>query len=144
MSDRPVKYPNPVTKRVIRPTADHTHTVIFLHGRSTDKVTEFASTFLGVQTSDKATLPILFPSIKWIFPQAPSRYSKQLKQNFRQWFDMWSTLDPQKRSEEQIPELNCSIGQILPIIESEVRNLFFCSTPKFFLDLGCPIVRAEV
>ena len=53
------------TMEIVQPTASHTHTIIFLHGRGSDGP-EFASEFFVSRASNKKTLPEMFPQIKWV------------------------------------------------------------------------------
>jgi predicted esterase len=51
--------------KIVQPTASHTHTVIFLHGRGDDGL-EFAKALFESQASNKQTLPEAFPHVKWV------------------------------------------------------------------------------
>jgi hypothetical protein len=74
---------------VLAPTAQHTHTIIFLHGRgSTAK--EFQSEFFESE-SDGRTLPQIYPQLKWVFPNAPIVRAVRFGQDWTQWFDMCKT-----------------------------------------------------
>ncbi|KAH6603622.1 hypothetical protein Trco_008397 [Trichoderma cornu-damae] len=99
----------------------HTHTVILLHGRDSE-AEEFASEFFECEAtgpgSDR-TLPALFPTIRWVFPRAKALRSERFNIEMSQWFDMWSTEDPQERVELQIPGLQSSVDMILELIREE-------------------------
>ncbi|CAJ2503324.1 Uu.00g107180.m01.CDS01 [Anthostomella pinea] len=80
----------------VKPKAGHTHThtVIFLHGRDSD-CNEFASELFESEASESEcgpnggrTLPDIFPSIKWVFPGAPTIKSQRFDTDMSQWFDM--------------------------------------------------------
>ncbi len=102
---------------IYQPTAKHTHTVIFLHGRdSTAK--EFAPEFFESQASDDRTLPEIFPGTKWVFPSADMISSARFGSELSQWFDMHTTEDPHEREDEQ--DLTASISRIRNIIAQEV------------------------
>ncbi|EXJ94877.1 hypothetical protein A1O1_03276 [Capronia coronata CBS 617.96] len=94
-----------------RETSRHTHTVIFLHGRDSNSQ-EFAEELFESEASEPAgqprTLPDLFPSIRWVFPTAPTLHSKRFDVMMSQWFDMWSVEEPEKRVELQIEGLKSS------------------------------------
>jgi lysophospholipase-2 len=97
---------------------DHSHTIIFLHGRDSI-ASEFANEFFESQASDDRTLPEIYPTIKWIFPAAQIRSSARFETEMSQWFDMWSIESPSTKKELQIDGLRESIGEILDIIRSE-------------------------
>lgn len=101
----------------LQPTADHAHTVIFLHGRDST-AEEFMEEFLESQGSDGLTLAQSFPSTKWIFPTAPMITSSRFGCEMSQWFDMHSTEDPHKQENEQ--DLHPSIKRIQDLVAKEV------------------------
>ncbi|KAK5721949.1 hypothetical protein LTR15_006543 [Elasticomyces elasticus] len=90
---------------VVLPTAAHTHTVIFLHGRDSTAA-EFAPEFFESQASDGRTLQEIFPGIKWVFPSAPTIQSARFRTDMSQWFDMYRTETPH----EQYPNSTNSIA----------------------------------
>lgn len=101
---------------------DHTHTVILLHGRDSD-YREFAADLFESEASEPAdqprTLPDLFPSVRWVFPEAPMLRSLRFHCDMSQWFDMWSTEDPDDRPELQTPGLEESIRRIHHVLGQE-------------------------
>src|SRR3954453_20909250 len=76
----------PLPLHTIGPTAgsSHTHTIILLHGRDS-QAREFASEFFECEATctgpesadDDRTLPALFPTIRWVFPQAGALRSER-------------------------------------------------------------------
>jgi predicted esterase len=108
---------------VVGPATDHshTHTIILLHGRGSD-AQEFASEFFESEVSEPGTdrtLPALFPTIRWVFPQAKILLSERFNMDMSQWFDMWSVEDPQERFELQIPGLQSSVDLVIDLIKQE-------------------------
>ncbi|KAM0250210.1 hypothetical protein ACHAQJ_008703 [Trichoderma viride] len=108
---------------IVGPAAghSHTHTVILLHGRDSE-AQEFASEFFECEATGPETdrtLPTLFPTVRWVFPQAKPLYSERFNVEMSQWFDMWSVEDPQERSELQIPGLQSSAALITELIKKE-------------------------
>ncbi|KAJ9500821.1 hypothetical protein H2202_003379 [Exophiala xenobiotica] len=105
-----------------RETSKHTHTVIFLHGRDSDSQ-EFASEFFESEASEpageKRTLPDLFPSIRWVFPTAPTLHSRRFDTTMSQWFDIWSVEEPVEQVEIQMEGLKQSVAAIMEIIRTE-------------------------
>jgi predicted esterase len=98
------------------PSADHTHTIIFLHGRDSI-ATEFAAEFFESQASGLETLLELFPTVKWMFPTADFLKSTRFDCEMSQWFDMHSTEDPHEQEDGQ--DLSPSIQRIQTIIGQE-------------------------
>lgn len=104
----------------------HTHTVIFLHGRDSTNQ-EFASEFFESEASEPAdqprTLRDLFPTVRWVFPGAPTLRSARFDTDMPQWFDMWSVEDPTEQAEIQHDGLRRSIKAILDVVKSEEAQL---------------------
>ncbi|KAL7948364.1 hypothetical protein V8C42DRAFT_362914 [Trichoderma barbatum] len=106
---------------VVGPVAGHTHTVILLHGRDSE-AQEFASEFFECEATGPEidlTLPNLFPTVRWVFPQAKCLRSERFGSEISQWFDMWSVEDQQERIKLQIPGLRSSINLIAGLIKEE-------------------------
>jgi lysophospholipase-2 len=106
--------------QIVSPSDQHTHTIILLHGRDSN-ASEFATEFLESQASDDRTLPELFPNLKWVFPTSKIRASQRFQGiEMSQWFDIWSTENPQDREELQIEGLTESVSIILEVIRQEM------------------------
>jgi predicted esterase len=97
---------------------EHTHTIIFLHGRDSTAA-EFAPESIESQASDDRTLPEIFPTIKWVFPSSKLRRSERFNTEMSQWFDMWSVENPAEKEELQVAGLQESIADTLDIIRTE-------------------------
>jgi lysophospholipase-2 len=102
----------------VDPTAPHTHTVIFLHGRGSN-ASEFCSEIFESQDSSGLYFTQLFPSVKWVFPCAKRTWSNLDQEELHQWFDMTSVQNAHADSEVQRPGLENSRTQLLGIIEEE-------------------------
>ncbi|KAL6870424.1 Phospholipase/carboxylesterase [Trichoderma novae-zelandiae] len=99
----------------------HTHTTILLHGRDSN-AQEFTSEFFECEaTGPEAdrTLPALFPTVRWVFPQATPLHSERFNVEMSQWFDMWSVENAQERMELQVPGLLSSVASIRDLIREE-------------------------
>lgn len=99
----------------------HTNTVILLHGRDSE-AQEFASEFFECEATGPETdrtLKALFPTVRWVFPQAKPLHSERFNMEMSQWFDMWSVEDPQERIELQISGLRSSVELIAELIKEE-------------------------
>ncbi|KAI1467711.1 phospholipase/Carboxylesterase [Daldinia caldariorum] len=112
---------------------EHTHTVILLHGRGSTSQ-EFSSEFFESEASEPKgqprTLPDLFPTIRWVFPSSPLIYSTRFECMESQWFDMWSTEEPNDRPEIQAAGLRRSIEMVTSVIAEEETKI---SRDKIFL-----------
>ncbi|KAI8576233.1 hypothetical protein K450DRAFT_257763 [Umbelopsis ramanniana AG] len=107
---------------VVLPLADHTHTVILLHGRDSTAA-EFAEEFFESQASDRRTLCEIFPNFKWVFPNSGQRNSTRFEMEMAQWFDIWSVEEPENRKELQVAGLTESVAFILNIIRDEASSV---------------------
>ncbi|KAF2158190.1 alpha/beta-hydrolase [Myriangium duriaei CBS 260.36] len=108
----------PLDVHIVLPSADHASTIIFLHGRDSDART-FSSEIFESESQSNLTLSELLPATKWVFPNAPLIPSMRFGCDMRQWFDMYSTEDPDERPDVQTPGLQENIRKIITIIEDE-------------------------
>ena len=109
---------------IILPTAAHTHTVIFLHGRDST-ASEFAPEFFESQASDDRTLLEIFPGIRWIFPTGGIIRSARFGSDMSQWFDMRSTENPHERHEHDNhdKELQTAVNFVTDIVNKEAASI---------------------
>ncbi|EMR62456.1 putative phospholipase carboxylesterase family protein [Eutypa lata UCREL1] len=108
---------------VLPPTASHTHTIVFLHGRG-DNVQNFVASLDYSRDSHQHTLRERFPSFKWVFPEAPIRPSLAFPDDKRrQWFDIWNVSDFSDREELQAEGLAESVVGIRRILSNEATAL---------------------
>lgn len=108
---------------VVGPTTGHphSHTIIALHGRDSE-AQEFMAELFECEASGSETdrtLPALFPTVRWVFPQAERLHSERFNTELSQWFDMWSVEYPQERPDLQIPGLRASVARIANLIQEE-------------------------
>jgi hypothetical protein len=86
----------------IPPSAPHTQTVVFLHGRG-DTVHKFDLSLCYSTDSRDRSLPEIFPSFRWVFPQSEMRQCVTLSnQMTSQWFDIWNVSDFSDYKELQV------------------------------------------
>ncbi|TLD16629.1 uncharacterized protein PgNI_01156 [Pyricularia grisea] len=146
---------NTTTTKIIPPRGDqHTHTIIFLHGRDSN-ADEFANELFESEVSPPAAqgdnntttpsspppptalIPIrnaLPAGIRWVFPQAPSLPSARFGGvELTQWFDMHSTQDPHQLcgEQQQLVGLRESVRRVRDCVEAEERlvpreRVFLC------------------
>lgn len=107
---------------IIEPSAPHTHTVVFLHGRG-DTAKNFARTLGYSLCSGNHPLYGAFPSFRWVFPQAPIRRCANGNGYMHQWFDTWSSADFSLREELQVPGLKEIVPAIQLILAAEAERL---------------------
>jgi predicted esterase len=108
---------------IIPPSAPHTHTFVFLHGRG-DTAQNFASSLNFSQDSHNRSLLESFPSFRWVFPQAEMRQTTTLGgQKTSQWFDIWNVTDLSDHEELQAMGLRESVASIRHILAKEAAML---------------------
>ncbi|KAM7192124.1 acyl-protein thioesterase [Rhypophila sp. PSN 637] len=103
----------------------HTHTIVFLHGRG-DNAKNFARSLAYSTSSTGQTLMQHFPSARWVFPSSELRPSARLANTFgggmtSQWFDTWDVQNLSYREELQMPGLGESVASSLDIVHEEVN-----------------------
>ncbi|KAK1772407.1 alpha/beta-hydrolase [Phialemonium atrogriseum] len=106
----------------IAPSAPHTHTVVFLHGRG-DSAHNFAASLAHLHDSRHRTLVDAFPSFRWVFPQAPTRQCASSPDKWPQWFDVWNIRDFAEREELQVAGLKEVVPAIRCILANEAALL---------------------
>lgn len=107
----------------IPPSAPHTHTVVFLHGRG-DTAKSFASSLRYSRDSLNHTFPEIFPSFRWVFPQAEMRQCAGLPDDkISQWFDIWNVSNFSEREELQATGLRESVASVRLILAGEATVL---------------------
>lgn len=102
-------------ERVLKPKAAHTHTIILLHGRGSNP-NEFQSDLFENRGSSARLLLYALPSLKWVLPCAPLRYSSG---DAFQWFDMVGSQQPHHDNDAQRLALKTSVDLILSLIQRE-------------------------
>ncbi|CAG7934639.1 unnamed protein product [Penicillium olsonii] len=109
-------YPAPL---VVQPLgAEHTHTIIALHGRGSN-----AERF-GRELLASADLKTRLPTVKFVFPTASKRRSTILKKiPINQWYDNYSLENPGERTDLQIDGLNETAEFIRGLIDAEAQLL---------------------
>lgn len=100
----------------------HTHTIIFLHGRGSNGP-EFASDLFSSTSSTNQTLAETFPSYKWVFPTSRDRWSTTFQEEQCAWFDAYSLDDTTQGSESQVEGLRESVFYTLNLLEQEAELL---------------------
>lgn len=105
----------------------HTHTVIFLHGRG-DTADMFSQGIkIALRNSDGNPLPRIFPTFRWVFPSAGIRpvanSAMHGTDKYNQWFDVWHPGKFSEREDYQAPGLRESVAHIRDLIADEAQKL---------------------
>lgn len=108
--------------QIVEPTTSHTHTVILLHGRSSNGP-EFAEDLFSSNSSNKQNLAVIFPSWRWVFPTSRNRWSSVFQEELTAWFDIYSVADPCAQQDLQVEGFRESTLHILDILEQEIDLL---------------------
>jgi predicted esterase len=106
----------------VPPLTAHTHTIIFLHGRDST-ARAFCDELFESQDSYLRYLRDIFPTARWLFPQAESRHSKRFEEDIHQWFDIWDVANPGVEKDLQLPGLRESVLQIVNLIRVEATTV---------------------
>ncbi|KAK4213556.1 Alpha/Beta hydrolase protein [Rhypophila decipiens] len=100
----------------------HTHTIIFLHGRG-DSAENFLSSLSRWRDSKGRTPADVFPTIRWVIPQAPPRKCYNLPMTWNQWFDVYNVKDFAEQEEVQLPGLRESVFAVRELMRKEAELL---------------------
>ncbi|KAL3458746.1 alpha/beta-hydrolase [Aspergillus heterothallicus] len=114
-----MKFPLP---HIHPPQAEHTHTIVLLHGRASDGP-EFAEELFSSLTSKNKTLLDCLPNLRWVFPTSRNRWSALFQEEMCSWFDAYSLTNINELQELQIDGLKESVAHILDILDVEIRLL---------------------
>ncbi|EFE44698.1 hypothetical protein TRV_00489 [Trichophyton verrucosum HKI 0517] len=107
---------------IVEPKGAHMHTIILLHGRSSDGP-EFAEELLDSKTSEKKTLTARFPNCRWVFPTSRDRWSSVFQEDLTAWFDIYSLSNTSEKQDLQIDGLRETILYILGVMSQEIDLL---------------------
>ncbi|RYP42925.1 hypothetical protein DL770_011967 [Monosporascus sp. CRB-9-2] len=109
---------------IVEPTATHTHTIILLHGISSNGE-KFGRELLETgMTSGGRTLPKLLPGARFVFPTAKRRRSSAFKRALlTQWFDIARLPDPAYRQETQLQGLAESALELSELLRLEMASI---------------------
>ncbi|KAI1775338.1 alpha/beta-hydrolase [Hypoxylon cercidicola] len=106
----------------IAPSVPHTHTVVFLHGRG-DNARNFAAALALSRDSRGRSLFDGFPSLRWVFPQAPTRRCASVPETWPQWFDVWDVRDFAAREDLQADGLREAVPALRRVLADEAALL---------------------
>lgn len=121
------------------PGQQHTHTVVFLHGRG-DNTRSFSRALGTWRGSKGRSLLDAFPTFRWVLPQAPQRPVASTAETMTtttaipspifsepevwpQWFDVWNVRDFSDREEVQLPGLREMVPAVRRLLTREADKL---------------------
>ncbi|CAH0056368.1 unnamed protein product [Clonostachys solani] len=105
------------------PQAEHTHTIILLHGRGSSGE-EFAEQLFEDRLSDQSkTLAEKFPSCKWVFLSSPEVWDPVFQEDISAWFEAHYLTDVDARQDLQIPGIRQSVEYVLALLGQEIDAL---------------------
>ncbi|KND93590.1 Acyl-protein thioesterase 1 [Tolypocladium ophioglossoides CBS 100239] len=108
---------------VVLPSAPHTHTIVFLHGRG-DTAATFSQSLQYSTDSRNHSLQELLPSFRWVFPKAPIGPCLAFPTDkVSQWFDIWNVKDFSDHEDVQAPGLSESVARIRQLLTEEAALL---------------------
>lgn len=111
------------------------------HGAGTEQSSSSSS---SRDSGSDRTLPALLPTVRWIFPQAPTLPSARFGADMAQWFDMWTTEEPRdaEHAALQHPGLQSAVAQLLHTLDAERR--YVCDSRIFVggISQGCAVALA--
>ncbi|KAF2973013.1 hypothetical protein GQX73_g528 [Xylaria multiplex] len=107
---------------IVEPRSKHSHTIILLHGLSSNGE-KFGREFLETgKTSAGRTLLDLLPGARFIFPTAKRRRSSAFgRRKLTQWFDIARLQDPSYGKQTQLQGLAESAVEIRELIRREME-----------------------
>ncbi|TGJ88223.1 hypothetical protein E0Z10_g542 [Xylaria hypoxylon] len=107
---------------IVEPTTKHSHTIILLHGLSSNGE-KFGKELLETgKTSAGKTFPDLLPGARFIFPTAKRRRSSAFgRKKLTQWFDIARLEDPSYRKQTQLQGLAESAAEIRELLRQEIE-----------------------
>ena len=122
---------------IVLPTKTHTHTVVLLHGLSTNGVS-FSTDFLeNALDANGSTLPQAFPHARFIFPSgAPRRCTAFGGKAMHVWFDITTIADRTIGEDKQIEGLVESTTYLSRLIREEIAILELVGRSREDLVLG--------
>lgn len=123
-------------EHTIPSSSPQTHSIIFLHGRGSSAST-FASEIFESQDHLDRFFPDIFPSIKWVFPCAPTSWAESEQESITQWFDMTSVQRPWEDAEMQRKGLDESAKYVAEVFQREVQEVGKENVVVMGISQGC-------
>ena len=122
---------------MVLPSKTHTHTVVLLHGLSTNGVS-FGTDFMeNALDAEGSTLPQAFPHVRFVFPSGAPRRCTAFGGNLMHvWFDIISIADRTVGEDKQIEGLAESTTYLWGLIREEIAVLELVGRSREDLVLG--------
>ncbi|KAI8632954.1 phospholipase/carboxylesterase [Xylariaceae sp. FL1651] len=107
---------------IVETTTKLSHTIILLHGLSSNGEKFGKELFETGKTSTGKTFPDLLPGARFIFPTAKRRRSSAFgRKKLTQWFDIARLQDPSYRQQTQLQGLAESAAEIRELLRQEIE-----------------------
>ena len=137
MTDDPSKLTEHPEPFMVLPTKTHTHTVVLLHGLSTNGVS-FGTDFMeNALNAEGSTLPQAFPHVRFVFPSGPPRRCTAFGGKLMHvWFDITTIADRTIDEDKQIEGLAESTTYMCRLIREEIAVLQLVGRGREDLVLG--------
>ncbi|KAI1151637.1 Alpha/Beta hydrolase protein [Nemania diffusa] len=108
---------------IIDPVQEHTHTVVFLHGRGSSG-DEFAEElFDSSSSSSSESLTQQLPNWRWVFPSSRELWSATFQEYLPAWFEAPSLTDVTASQELQAPGIRDAVRHVRQILDGEIERL---------------------
>ncbi|CAJ2509637.1 Uu.00g146630.m01.CDS01 [Anthostomella pinea] len=114
----------------------HTHTVIFLHGRAST-ANEVSDELWESHDRRGESLQHIFPSVKWVFPEADVIHAERWRENVHQWFDIWSLDDPDEKRHTQVAGLKENTPKLIRLLQAEAARVGLRNVVLAGISQGC-------
>ncbi|KXX83130.1 Acyl-protein thioesterase 1 [Madurella mycetomatis] len=107
---------------ILEPEAEHTHTIILLHGRGSNGE-EFAQELLESKLSNGNTLQEQLPTWRWVFPSSTELWSTAFEETMPAWFEAHSLTNVTARQDLQMAGIRDSVQYLTRLLEEETEKL---------------------
>ena len=122
---------------MVLPTKTHTHTVVLLHGLSTNGISFGTDLMENALDAEGSTLPQAFPHVRFVFPSgAPRRCTAFGGKAMHVWFDITTIADRTTGEDKQIEGLAESTTYLSRLIREEIAILELVGGGREDLVLG--------
>ena len=129
-----MKHPQPF---IIMPPKTHTHTLILLHGLSTNGLTFGTDLVHNALNTEGSTLPQVFPHTKFVFPSGASRRCTAFGGKLMHvWFDITKITDRTIGEDQQVEGLVESTTYLCRVIKEEIAILELLGQSKENVVIG--------
>ncbi|OAA59060.1 Phospholipase/Carboxylesterase family protein [Niveomyces insectorum RCEF 264] len=109
---------------VLEPSAAHTHTAVWLHGRNGSGPVFAGELMADAKLADGRTLAQALPGWRWVFPSSFSRlWCVAFEAPIPAWFDAPSLTDIAAQQDRQPPGLRAAVQHVAAVLDNEIARL---------------------